>query len=145
MAPKCPTGKHPCCIRVFLNKLPTEAEINETRETLENAKKKMVMQLKKQNELYEKAERYFNSCIKDIENSSKYGLSRAFLKQIRERRLPYGKSLGQFRAVCNISSKVKLFPHKRAFYIKKYGDDYLKIISEKFRKIGNKKAGSRLA
>ena len=130
---------------MFLNKLPTEAEINETRETLENAKKKMVMQLKKQNELYEKAERYFNSCIRDIENSSKYGLTRAFLKQIRERRLPYGKSLGQFRAFCNISKKVKLFPHKRAFYIKKYGDDYLKIISEKFRKIGNKKAGSRLA
>ena len=119
--------------------------MNETCETLENAKKKMVMQLKKQNELYEKAERYFNSCIRDIENSSKYGLTRAFLKQIRERRLPYGKSLDQFRVFCNISKKVKLFPHKRAFYIKKYGDDYLRIISEMFHKIGNKKAGSRLA
>ena len=145
MAPKCPTGKHSCCIRVFLNKLPTETEINETLGTLENAKKKMVMQLKKQKEVYEKAEEYFNSCIKDIENSSKFGLSRAFLKQIRERRLPYGKSLGQVRAVCGISRKVKLFPQKRAFYIKKYGNNYLKIISEKYRKIGNKKAGSRLA
>ena len=140
--PECPAEKHSCCVRVFLNKLPTEEEINETCKTLESAKKMLATQLMKQNKSYEKAEKYFNNCIRDIKNSSRYGLTRAFLKQIRERRLPYGKSLGQFRVFCNISRKVKLFPQKREFYIKKYGDDYLRILSEMYLKIGSKKAGS---
>ena len=125
--------------------MPTVEEINETCETLENVRDKIVVQLKKQEKPHEKAEKYFNNCIRDIENTSNYGLTRAFLKQIRQRRLPYGKSLNQFRAFCNISKKVKLFPHRRAFYIKKYGDDYLRVISEMYHKIGNKGAGPRLA
>ena len=144
-APKCPAGKHSCCVRVFLNKMPTVEEINETCETLENVRNKIVVQLKKQDKSHEKAEKYFNDCIRDIENTSNYGLTRAFLKQIRQRRLPYGKSLNQFRAFCNISKKIKLFPHRRAFYIKKYGGDYLRVISEMYHKIGNKRAGPRLA
>ena len=144
-APKCPPGKHSCCVRVFRNRLPAVEEINETCETLEKVKEKIVVQLWKQNKPHEKAEKYFNDCIRDIENTSNYGLTRAFLKQIRERRLPYGKSLNQFRAHCDISRKVKLFPQKKAFYIKKYGDNYVKILGEMYRKIGSKKASPRLA
>ena len=117
--------------------MPTVEEINETCETLENVRNKIVVQLKKQDQSHEKAEKYFNDCIRDIENTSNYGLTRAFLKQIRQRRLPYGKSLNQFRAFCNIPKKIKLFPHRRAFYIKKYGDDYLRVISKMYHKLGN--------
>ena len=125
--------------------MPTVEEINETCETLENVRDKIVVQLKKQDQSHEKAEKYFNDCIRDIENTSNYGLTRAFLKQIRKTRLPYAKSLNQFRAHCDISRKVKLFPQKKAFYIQKYGDNYVKIIAEMYRKIGSKSASPRLA
>ena len=141
---ECPPVKHSCCVRVFLNRLPNEMEKNEACQTLEIAKKRMVVQLKKQNQRWEEAERCFTRCIRQIENSSKYGLTKAFLKLIIQRRLPYGKSLDQFRACCDIPREIKLFPYSRAFYIDKYGENYLEVLGNKYRKIGSRKAGAGL-